>query len=112
MTPNSTTTFFNCSLSIFQGGHPRRSLCSFRSDRRVNRHDSGDYFESLTGSLKEFTFHLEITERLQMTDHVFLFTTHCNNLPFYRVLQLLMQGRSNSTCPMYPRASKKTRVSW
>src|ERR1051325_7819481 len=34
-----------------------------------------------------------------MTDHVFFFTIHCNNLPFHRVLQLLMQGRGNSACP-------------
>src|ERR1051325_10159270 len=47
-----------------------------------------------------------------MTDHVFFFTTYCNNLSFHRVLQLLMQGRSNSACPMYPRASKQARVSW
>src|ERR1044072_1543986 len=106
LTPNSTTTLFNCILSIFHRGHPWRSLCNFRSNRRVNRNDSGDCFESLTGSLKEFTFHLKVTERLQMTDHIFFFTTYCNNLPFHRVFQLLMQGRSNSACPMYPRASK------
>src|ERR1044072_4156997 len=47
-----------------------------------------------------------------MTDHVLFFTTHCNNLPFHRVLQLLMQGRGNSACPMYPRASKQARISW
>src|ERR1043165_1205340 len=47
-----------------------------------------------------------------MTDHIFFFTTHCNNFPFHRVLQLLMQGRGNSACPMYPRASKQERVSW
>src|ERR1051325_5630947 len=47
-----------------------------------------------------------------MSDHVLFFTTHCNNLPFHRVLQLFMQGRGNSACPMYPRASKKARVSW
>src|ERR1051325_2809829 len=47
-----------------------------------------------------------------MTDHVLFFTTYCNNLPFHRVLQFLMQGRGNSACPMYPRASKKARISW
>src|ERR1044072_9500323 len=47
-----------------------------------------------------------------MTDHVLFFTTHCNNLPFHWVLQFLMQGRGNSACPMYPRASKQARVSW
>src|ERR1051325_11177541 len=47
-----------------------------------------------------------------MTDHVFFFTTYCNNLPFHRVLQLLMQSRGNSAFPMYPRASKQARVSW
>src|ERR1051325_8957391 len=47
-----------------------------------------------------------------MTDHVFLLTTYCNNLPLHWVLQLLMQGKCNSTFPMYPRASKKARVSW
>src|ERR1051325_3791664 len=46
-----------------------------------------------------------------MTDHVFLFTTYCNNLPPHWVLQLLMQGRGNSACPMYPRASKYARIS-
>src|ERR1051325_8306393 len=47
-----------------------------------------------------------------MTDHIFFFTTYCNNLPFHWVLQFLMQGRSNSACPMYPRAPKQARVSW
>src|ERR1044072_8343820 len=47
-----------------------------------------------------------------MTDHVLFFTTHCNNFPFHRVIQFLMQGRGNSACPMYPRASKEARVSW
>src|ERR1051325_8857949 len=46
-----------------------------------------------------------------MNDHIFFFTTYCNNLPLHRVLQLLMQGRGDSACPMYPRASKQARVS-
>src|ERR1044072_2306732 len=47
-----------------------------------------------------------------MAYHIFLFTAYYNNLPLHWVLQLLMQGRGNNACPMYPRASKKARVSW
>src|ERR1044072_6053679 len=47
-----------------------------------------------------------------MTGHIFFFTTYCNHFPLHRVFQFLMQGRGNSACPMYPRASKQARVSW